>query len=165
MAISKDKKKEIYKKVSDLLDDSKSVAFASFSGLTVSEVSSIRRSLRVDDVGYVVVKKKIAKKVLGEKNITGTEPKMEGQVAFVYSKDLIAPARGVFEASKKYDKKITLVGGIFEGRYMSKEEITSVASIPPLQTLYGQFVNLINSPIQGLVLALDAIAKSKPQNN
>ena len=44
---------------------------------------------------------------------------------------------------------------------MSKEEMTVIASIPPVQTLYGMFVNVINSPIQGLVVALDQIGKKK----
>jgi len=42
---------------------------------------------------------------------------------------------------------------------MSKEEMVAIAAIPSQQTLYAQFVNIINSPIQGLVMSLDAIAK------
>ena len=44
---------------------------------------------------------------------------------------------------------------------MSKEEMMAIALIPSQQTLYAQFVNVINSPIQGLVMALDAVAKKK----
>jgi len=161
MAISKEKKKEIYKKVGDVVGGSDSVVFANFNGLTVSEVSALRRTLKTNAIGYTVVKKKIAKKALDDKKISGVQPELAGQIAFVYAKDLTAPAREVFAASKKYDKKIGIVGGIFEGRYMSKDEMMVIASIPPLQTLYGQFVNLINSPIQGLVLALGAIVKQK----
>ena len=44
---------------------------------------------------------------------------------------------------------------------MDKVAMTEIAAIPSTQVLYGQFVNLINSPIQGLVIALDKIAEKK----
>ena len=44
---------------------------------------------------------------------------------------------------------------------MDKDQMTVIASIPPLPTLYGMFVNVVNSPIQGLVMALDQIGKKK----
>jgi ribosomal protein L10 len=54
-----------------------------------------------------------------------------------------------------------MVGGVFEGRFMDKSEITAIATIPATPVLRGMFVNVINSPIQGLVLALNAIAEKK----
>ena len=53
------------------------------------------------------------------------------------------------------------MGGVFEGKYMSREEMTAIAAIPPLKVLQGMFVNVINSPIQGLVMALDQISKKQ----
>ena len=44
---------------------------------------------------------------------------------------------------------------------MNREEMNDIAVIPPLEVLYSQFVNIINSPIQGFVVALDQIAKQK----
>ena len=57
--------------------------------------------------------------------------------------------------------QVTIIGGVFEDKYMSKDEMVAIASIPPLQTLYGMFVNVINSPIQGLVVALNKIGEKK----
>jgi large subunit ribosomal protein L10 len=50
---------------------------------------------------------------------------------------------------------------VFEGKYMGADEMKALAMIPSMQTLRAQFVNLINSPIQGFVMALDAISKKK----
>ncbi len=54
-----------------------------------------------------------------------------------------------------------ILGGVFDGVYKSKEEMTEIASIPSLQTLRGMFVNVINSPIQGLAVSLNQIAEKK----
>ena len=53
------------------------------------------------------------------------------------------------------------MGGIFEGRFMDAAEMNEVATIPPVDVLRGMFANVINSPIQGLVVALNGIAEKK----
>jgi len=161
MPISKGKKKEIVEKVSDLLKDSKSVVFFSFKGFNVKNTIEMRRALRQSQVGYMVAKKTLAKRAFDEAKITGEIPTMFGETAMAYSADLIAPAREVFNFQKKFKDNLAIMGGIFDGKYMSKEEMMAIALIPSQQTLYAQFVNVINSPIQGFVMALDAIAKKK----
>jgi len=161
MPISKDKKKVIIEKVADLLKDSKSIVFFNFKGFNVKNTIEMRRKLRESKVGYLVAKRTLAKRAFDEAKISGTIPAMTGETALAYSADLIAPAREVYGFQKKYKDNVAIVGGIFEGKYMSKEEMMGLALIPSQQTLYAQFVNVINSPIQGLVMALDAIAKKK----
>jgi large subunit ribosomal protein L10 len=161
MPISKDKKKQIIEKVSGLLKDSKSVVFFNFKGFSVKNTIAMRRKLRESKVGYLVAKKTLAKRAFDEAKITGDIPKIVGETAMAYSLDLTAPAREVYAFQKKFKDNLSIVGGIFDGKYMSKEEMMAVALIPSQQTLYAQFVNVINSPIQGFVMALDGIAKKK----
>ena len=161
MPISKGKKKEIVEKVSDLLKDSKSVVFFNFKAFNVKSTIEMRRALRASNVGDMVAKKTLAKRAFDAAKVTGEMPAIFGEAAMAYSADLIAPAREVFAFQKKYKDNLSIVGGIFDGKYMSKEEMMAIALIPSRETLYAQFVNVINSPIQGLVMALDAIAKKK----
>jgi ribosomal protein L10 len=67
----------------------------------------------------------------------------------------------VYEFQKKFKDHISIIGGVFDNAYVTKDEMVVIAAIPPLQTLYGMFANVINSPIQGLVIALDQIGKKK----
>ena len=161
MALTKVEKKETLDKLNLIFKDAKAVTFAIYNGLTVAQVSEMRRVLKNAGVGYRVVKKTLARKALEGQSYTGTMPDVEGQLGLAYSTDLVASAREIFQAGKKYEGKISIAGGIFEGRYMTKDEMTALAAIPSHQTLLGMFVNVINSPIQGLVIALDSIAKKK----
>ncbi len=161
MPISKDKKKVIIEKVADLLKDSKSIVFFNFKGFSVKNTIEMRRKLRESKVGYLVAKKTLAKRAFDGAKIEGVIPNIVGETALAYSADLIAPAREVYGFQKKYKDNVAIVGGIFDGKYMSREEMMAVALIPSQETLYAQFVNVINSPIQGWVMALDAIAKKK----
>ena len=72
-------------------------------------------------------------------------------------------AREVYEFQKKYKNSISILGGVFDGKFMSKEEMMGIALIPSQKTLHAMFVNVINSPIQGFVMALDQISKKKAQ--
>lgn len=164
MAKTREQKKEQLKKVEDLIAEFKkngSVAFVKFGTLTVADETKLRRSLRAAGSSYAVVKKNIARLALEKSGVTGDLPPFEGQIAFAWSADQISPARTVYEFQKKLEKKVEIVGGIFEDRFMSKVEMTDLAMIPARETLLAQFVNIINSPIQGLVMAFDQIAKKK----
>ena len=160
MAINKAKKQDILAKLETVRDSSESIVFVHYKGLTVADTTAMRKNLREKGVGYFVAKKTLMNRAFGT-NFKGEMPKLDGEIAIAYSTDAIAPAQNIKEFSLKFKNNIAIVGGVFQGVFKSQEEMTEIASIPPLQTLRGMFVNVINSPIQGLVIALDAIAAKK----
>jgi|SRR3989344_6071390 len=163
MPRTKAEKKEILEKVENIVKDAESLVFVNFHGLKVGDTVAVRRKLKSEGVGFFVAKKSLAKMAIqsgkSSKKIEGTMPELPGELGLAYGKDLVTPAREVFEFQKKFKDSISILGGIFEGRFMSKEEMLSIALIPPTKTLQAMFVNVINSPIQGFVMALDQIAK------
>jgi large subunit ribosomal protein L10 len=161
MPITLDKKKELVTSLEKALKGANSVVFVKFDKLKVADVNTLRRSLQKEEVGYQVSKKTLLKRALLVHKITGDLPEIPGQVAIAYGKDLLAPAREVFAFQKGHKENVSIVGGVFEGKYMNASEMMSIATIPPLQTLRAMFVNLINSPIQRFAVALDQIAQKK----
>lgn len=161
MAITKAKKGEILNHLRDVVKNSLSVVFVNFHGLTSNETNEVRATLKKEGIGYVVAKKTLTRKVLEEAQVPGTRPEFPGELGIVFSTDAIAPARGVFNFQKKFENKISIVGGIFEGAFADKSRMEAIAMIPPVQTLRGMFVNIINSPIQRMVISLNEIAKKK----
>jgi large subunit ribosomal protein L10 len=161
MAITKDKKASILEELRGIVKSSLSLVLVNFKGLTVSDTIAMRRALKEKGVGYIVSKNTLTRKALSEGGISGELPNIEGETALVYGNDPILPAQEIFGFQKKFDKKVSIFGGVFEGRFLGKEEMVSVANIPPLKTLHAQFVNIINSPIQGLAISLNEIARVK----
>ncbi len=161
MAITKSKKVELLAGFEENLKGVQSIVFVRFTKLPVKETIELRRALRAEGVGYKVIKKTLMKRVLGTKGITGDMPDIAGEVAVAFGADPIAPARLVYEFSKTHKGQVEIIGGVFEGRYMSASEMLSVATIPPLNVLYGQFVGLLASPMRSFVVALDQIAKKQ----
>lgn len=159
MARTKEQKKEIIEKLKTMMSGAKSLVFVSFHKLTVAEATTMRKALRKEGVNYFVAKKTLVEKALESGKYTGTMPKLIGEFGMAYGTDLVAPARGVYEFQKKFKDKATIVGGVFESAYMSKEEMMAIALIPPREVLLGMLVNVMNSPIQGMVIALNEVAK------
>lgn len=160
MAITKAKKEVILEKLTKVKEESDAIVFVSFKGLSVADTTAMRAQMRQNGVGYFVAKKTLMKRAFGDA-FTGEMPALEGEIAVAYSADAITPAQEVKEFSTKYKNSIKIVGGVFQGAYKNAEEMTEIASIPSLQVLRGMFVNVINSPIQGMVIALNAIAEKR----
>ena len=161
MPITLDKKKKLVAGLEESLKGANSVVFVKFDKLKVADVNALRRNLQANEVGYVVAKKTLLKRALSSHGVAGELPEMPGQIAIAYSADLLAGAREVFAFQKTHKDNISIVGGVFDGKYMDSASMMSIATIPPLQTLRGMFVNLINSPIQRFAVVLDQIAQAK----
>lgn len=161
MAINKQKKKEIVEKAEEILKKSGSAVFINFKGLKVNDATLMRKALKEEGVSYSVVKKTLLKRAASLAKIEGEMPELEGAIAVVYSDDALSSAREIYNFQKKFKENLSIVGGIFEGKLIGREKMLSIATTPPLQVLRSQFVNLINSPIQGLVIVLSTIAEKK----
>ncbi|MDP3996653.1 MAG: 50S ribosomal protein L10 [bacterium] len=161
MPITKQKKEEVIVKLRDILKNAKSVTFANFHGLNVSEATKMRKELRDVGVGYYVAKKTLVKRAFSDSKVSGDVPELAGELGVAFSSDEVASSREIYSFQKKFEERISILGGIFEGKFRNKAEMTEIASIPSIQILRGMFVNVINSPIQGLVVALSKVAEQK----
>lgn len=161
MAKTKQQKVETLERITDAMKNAGSVVFVNFHGLGVSDTNEMRDTLKEQGLTYLVAKKTLTKRAIEDAQLDGDMPELDGELALAWGDDQVAPAREVNEFAKKHKENLSILGGVFEHRLLGREEMTTIASIPPLQTLYGQFANVINSPIQGLVVALNAVAEKK----
>jgi large subunit ribosomal protein L10 len=160
MAITKEKKQDIIAKLDGVKTDSEAIVFVKFNGLGGNDTTAMRRDLREEGVEFFVAKKTLMKRSF-DGVFQGEMPELEGEIALAYSTDAITPAQKIKEYTGKYKDNLAIAGGVFQGVYKDASEMTEIASIPALPVLRGMFVNVINSPIQGLALGLNAIAEKK----
>ncbi len=161
MAITKAQKKEIAAKLDNALASETSV-FVSFSGLGVENNNMLRKTLKANDSDYFVAKKTLLKRAMDASSATGDQPDLgEGMVAVAFGSDPMAPAREIFEFSKDHKDTISIIGGIFEGKFKTQAEMMEIATIPGMDTLRGMFANVINSPLQRFAVVLGQVAETK----
>ncbi|MCL2670632.1 MAG: 50S ribosomal protein L10 [Clostridiales bacterium] len=139
-----------------------SVILFDYRGLTVAEVTELRNEMRKAGVEYVVLKNNLVERA-GE--VAGIDAKLNdmlcGPAAFAFGyDDAVAPAR-ILKAFIKKVKKCELKGGIVEGKVVSIREVEAIADLPSRETLIARLLGSMMSPISGLAIVLDQIAKQK----
>ena len=162
MAISRTKKEAVIGRLKDIFDTARTVVFVQFDQVTSEEANALRGACADEQVGYLVAKKTLIRKAFADSSFAGVLPDMEGEVALAYGDDMLAPARVMGEQSKTLgEERLTIVGGVFEKELVPQEKMQSIAAIPPLETLYAQFLMVIRAPVQGFASVLGQIADTK----
>lgn len=161
MALKKEDKVKMQKAFEEAIAGSESIVFVNFNKLSVFDVTNLRKNLREDNSAYKVVKKTLLKRALDAKQIEGTMPELIGEVAIAYSADPLAPARGVWAFQKDHKESISILGGVYQGKYMDKSAMEAMATIPPREVLLSQLAFLLKSPMQRLAIAVNAVAAQK----
>ena len=165
---TKQQKVEIVKKLEDAFKTAASTVFLHFRGVNIKEETEMRRDLRTANVKYTVAKKTLIKRALESLGHKPDEVPLEGEVAIAHGggDDVTAAARLMHEYGKKFlgpakEVKISIIGGLFEGKLVDQVMMQSIALIPSMQGLRGMFANIINSPRARFAIALSEVAKTK----
>ena len=166
MAKTKEQKSEIISKLEKAFKNASSAVLVHFTKISVAEESAMRRNFRTDGISYTVAKKTLIRRALDKMGLEHKDMPLEGEVAIAYDSqkagDPTVAARRVLVFIKQFGaEKLSILGGIFEGRIVGQEEMREIATIPSLHALRGMFVNVISSPMRGLVVALSAIGETK----
>ena len=156
----KSKKEEMIKELEGAITDSKSLVFVNFHGLKVSDETSLRRDLRAQGVNYKVSRKTLLARALSGK-AEGIVPELSGEVAVAYSKDATASPREIYNFKKTHKGFLDILGGIFEGKFVSGAFMTEIATIPSKEVLLSKLAFLFKSPMQRFALAVSEVAKKK----
>lgn len=174
MAKTKEQKAAVIEKIERALKDGASSVFVHFTKVTVAEESAMRRALKQGGVSYFVAKKTLIRRALDKLRLKHEELPLEGEVAIASGggEDVTASARLIHEFGKKLRdasttlgaSKLTILGGVFEGKLMSQAAMQEIATIPSMQALRGMFAQIINSPRQRFAVVLNAVAEKIQQS-
>ena len=126
-----------------------------YKGLTVEKDTEFRAEFRKANVEYKVLKHTLVRIALNELGYK------DGPTAIAISyDDAIAPAKVVSEGIDKY-KVMSIKCGMMDKAYVDDKTVQALAKIPGKQVLYGMLANVLNAPIQGLAIALNAVAEKQ----
>ena len=154
-------KKEQVAEYEDKVKRAAGIVVLDYRGITVEEDTNLRSALRAAGIEYKVIKNRIILRAFKNSGYDGFDKVFEGPTAVAFSyDDATAPARIISENSKKLNK-LTIKGGIVENQAMDAAGITKIANIPSKNVLVGQLLGLLTSPMRGLAVALNEVAKKQ----
>lgn len=157
MPKNKIQKQEIFRNLKEKIKKSKSVIFAGFNSLGVKDNEVLRAQLRAENSEYYVAKKTLMNLALKDNKLDINVRDFDGKVAAIFSyEDEVAPAKiiGKFRQNKEKETKIFFLGGILEGKLLSRDQVEALSKLPSKTELYARLVGSINAPISGFVNVL-----------
>lgn len=175
MAITKDKKAELLKDLQDKFGRAESVYFADYRGLSVKDMGALRGKLREEGVDFRVAKKTLMQLSLKNSDLPEAPAEvMEGPVGAAFSYEgVIAAVKALHEFSKGNDN-LTILGGLVDGKFITKAEAVELAKLPTRDELLAKLVGSMKAPVSGFygvtsgvlrnfVQVLKAYGEQKPE--
>lgn len=135
--------------------DTSFVLVARNGGMTVAEVSELRRRMREAGATYKVAKNRLAALALDGTRFDGITPLLKGPTALAWSKDPVAVAKTAVEFAKGNDKFVIL-GGAIGKQTLDVAGVKTLSELPSLDTLRAQLLGLIQTPASRIASVLQA---------
>lgn len=151
MAISKDRKVELVTQYVEQLKQSKGIILADYRGMTVSDISGLRNSLRSVGCRFWVVKNRLLKLALKEMGLLLPEDWLVGPTVVGFCHDDVPKAARVLAEAIKGLEVLRIKGGLVGSVAISAEQVQAIANLPPLEVLFSQALGTINAPASRMV--------------
>lgn len=164
MPKSRSQKNEEVAALASALKEAKSVAFSDFQGMTVSNITDLRKKMFNEGVRYIVAKKTLLSVAAKEAGFNVDFKSFPGMIgAAVGTQDEMAPAKLTGDAGK--DQPIKLVGGIFDGQIVDAEYVNKLSKLPSRSQLLGQLLSVLNGPAGAFVRLLNAYKEEQEKGS
>ncbi|HBB04987.1 MAG TPA: 50S ribosomal protein L10 [Firmicutes bacterium] len=151
-------KKNAVKEISEGLKNNKALAIVSYQGLTVAEMTELRRTLAEKKGTLGVYKNTMVRRALKDNAIEGLDAYLEGPNAFIFSEDATSGAKILYKFSR-YHEALVLKGGLVEGTVVDAAGLKEVAKLPTKEQLLSMFCMVLNEPVAGFARAVKSIAE------
>ena len=163
MSKNKLAKVEVVADIVEKFKAAQSVVVVSYNGLTVEQVTNLRKLCREQDVHYCVLKNRLVNRALQELNITGIENLLEGPNAFVFGNKDVTNAPKIINdfIEKNKLQSLEIKGGLMGADAQTAAQIKALAALPSREELLATLVGCLVSPVSSLVAVLDEIAEQK----
>ncbi|NMS91054.1 50S ribosomal protein L10 [Clostridioides difficile] len=153
-------KSEVVSEIVEKLQKSSAAVVVDYKGLTVEEVTELRKQMREAGVDYKVYKNTLVRRAAKEVGIEQFNDELlvgTNAIAFGYD-DPVAPAR-ILKGFMDSHPKMKLKMGVVEGAFYDESKIVEMANIPSREVLIAKLLGSLKAPVSNFAYLIDAIAK------
>ena len=153
-------KQAIVTEISDKIKNSDSTVVCEYRGLSVAEVTELRRNLREEQVEFKVYKNTMFERACDDCGFDELKDSLTGPNAFAFSNDATAPARVLAKFAKKH-KALVLKSGIVEGKVVDENTIKELSLLPNRDGMLSMLLSCLQSPVSSFARVVKAVADAK----
>jgi large subunit ribosomal protein L10 len=153
-------KKEIVAKIEESLKESASMTIVEYRGLTVAQISELKRSLKAVGSTFNVYKNTLFTKASDELGYKDLNQYLTGSNAFVFSKEINAGPKVLAKFARR-NECLVIKAGLAEGKVQDAQGMKTIATLPDKNGLLSMFLSCLNAPIQKFAATVKAVADSR----
>lgn len=156
-------KQAVVTEVAGKLKEAASVVVVDYRGLTVAQVTELRKQLREAGIEFKVYKNSMTRRAAESVGLEGLNESLTGPNAIAFSKeDVVAPAKILNDFAKK-NEKLEIKAGVIEGNVASAEDVKALATLPSREGLLSMLLSVLQAPVRNFALATKAVAEQKEE--
>ncbi|GAB6051044.1 50S ribosomal protein L10 [Hydrogenophilus islandicus] len=156
MALKLESKQAIVAEVSAQVAGAGAIVFAEYRGLTVAEMTELRRKAREAGVYLHVIKNTLVRRAVDGTPFAAVQERLVGPLIFAIAADPVAPAKVLVDFAKSADK-LVVKGGAMPGQLLDAEGVKALASMPSREELLATLVGTLQAPIAKFVRTLNEV--------
>lgn len=153
--MNRTEKQELIEDVHAKLKSASTMVVTQYRGLTVAEMTDLRRKMRSGGANFKVSKNRLVKLAAKDTNFEKASDMLKGPTAVAFSADPVAAAKGVVEFAKN-NEKLVIVGGMYDGQLLDVKAIQNLAKLPSLDELRAKIVGMLKTPATRIASVLQA---------
>ena len=139
----------------DQLSDTVCVVITHQTGMTVAEVTELRRQMRAAGASFKVTKNRLARRALAGTKFERLSPMFTGPTAIAFSRDPVAAAKVAVEFANR-NEKLRIVGGGLNDQQLDVQGVKSLATMPSLDQLRARLIGMLQTPATRIASILQA---------
>jgi len=143
--VDRTEKREFVASLGLVFAETSMVVVTQNNGLTVAEVSDLRRKMRASGSTYKVAKNRLAVLALDGTRFDGIKPMLKGPTALAWSRDPVSVAKAAVDYAKT-NEKFVVIGGALGTQMLNADGIKALAELPSLDALRARLVGMIQTP-------------------
>ena len=153
-------KQAIVSEISEKMKNSDSTVVCEYRGLSVAEVTELRRNLKEENVELKIYKNTMVERAVEECGFADLKNSLTGPNALAFSTDATAPARVLAKFAKKH-KALVLKSGIVEGKVVDEATIKELSLLPNRDGMLSMLLSCLQSPVSSFARVVKAVADAK----
>lgn len=162
MSLNRSEKEAVIKEVSDLAANAQTLVMAEYRGITVADMTELRKNARSQGVTLSVLKNTLARRAVAGSSFESAAEHMVGPLIYGFSEDAVAAAKVVADFAKT-NKNLVIRCGVYNGKALDENAVKELANIPSKEVLLSQLCGLFMSPVARTARVLAALSAQKAE--
>ena len=156
-------KEAVVAEIQEKVNNSGSTVVVEYRGLSVGQMTTLRRDLRNEGVELKVYKNSLFQRAVDGTDYEDLKSELVGPNAVAFGEDAVAPSRVLANFAKK-NKALVLKAGIVDGKLVDQDEIKELSTLPNHDGMISMLLGMFQSPIRSFAYAVSQVAQQREEN-